>query len=90
MCPSPWRVPEQSDFDTLLSTTDVYDLIWAWGHGGSAKPSGVDAVNDAFYYWSKTKVTEEGNNVYYLFHYYSNSGVYFQGSFHGYQVRCVK
>jgi hypothetical protein len=88
LCPSPWRVPTQSDFSTLVNNTNYSTLINAWGYGGYAQGSSMSNTSFA-YYWSST---QNGTNyAYYLFYF---SGDLFVSSnaykYFGFQVRCVK
>jgi hypothetical protein len=89
LCPSPWRVPTQSDFSTLVSNTDYSTVISAWGYGGLAIGSFMDVVNWYAYYWSST---EFSSIIAYRLGY--NRGgyldVYGVNKYIGLQVRCVK
>jgi uncharacterized protein (TIGR02145 family) len=92
LCPSPWRVPTQSDFSALVSAlggSSAYQtLIDAWGLGGYAFGSIMNDVSTGAYYWSST---EDDTNAYYLT--YLSSYVYpqnYAGKYNGFQVRCVK
>ena len=89
MYPAPWRVPSQSDFNTLVGNASQNDLISAWGYGGFADGSSMSYVSLLAYYWSST---ENGSNYAYLLFYYS--GYLGVGNdvdkYTGFQVRCVK
>jgi hypothetical protein len=87
LCPSPWRVPTQSDFNALVSKTTYRKLIPRWDYGGYALGSSLHDVNSGAYYWSSTQdyglmahlsYGEGGMHV----DYYSRGN--------GFQVRCVK
>jgi hypothetical protein len=92
LCPSPWRVPTESDFSTLISdTTITYStLIDAWGYGGYALGTSLFEVDTDAFYWSSTA---NGTNYAY------NLGLDRSGNldlasgnhkYYGFQVRCVK
>jgi hypothetical protein len=52
MCSSPWRVPTQSDFDTLVSATDGSTLTSAsWGYGRT----NFQGFSYGALYWSSTE-----------------------------------
>ncbi|MDR3180318.1 MAG: hypothetical protein LBT61_00100 [Prevotellaceae bacterium] len=88
LCPTPWRVPSESDFNTLVSNTDYSALIAAWGYGGSAYGNEMDDVNTGAYYWSSM---ESGAFTASDLSYY-NGGLYVgsHSKRQGFQVRCVK
>jgi hypothetical protein len=88
MCPSPWRLPSQSDFNTLVSNTNYSTLISAWGYGGYCTSSGSLYYQGSYaYYWSST---EDDSNFAYSLDYYSGSlYVYYNNKYYGFQVRCV-
>jgi hypothetical protein len=92
MCPSPWRVPTPSDFDTLVSATDAATLINAWGYGGYAFIDGMWFAGVQACYWSSMQV-ENRQFAYYLY-YDSDSQnattLSNMGKYQGMQVRCVK
>jgi hypothetical protein len=92
MCPSPWRVPARSDFNTLVGNTTYAALSSAWGFGGTTN-GGMFSINEdvGAFYWSTTRYDDSA--VYYL-HYHSywrdlevdNDTIWDN---YGYQVRCV-
>jgi hypothetical protein len=87
LCPSPWRVPSQDDFNTLVSNTTSSTLDSDWGLGGYANGSAMSSVDSQARYWSSTEVNT--NNAYNL--YYSGGlGVNYTLKYYGFQVRCVK
>jgi uncharacterized protein (TIGR02145 family) len=96
LCPSPWKVPASSDFNTLISdlggnTQNARDaLIAAWVYGGYANSTSVSNTGSQARYWSSTQYNS--GTAYYL--YFDSSGnVSPQNSinkYYGYQVRCVK
>jgi uncharacterized protein (TIGR02145 family) len=92
LCPSPWRVPAQSDFSTLVSALEgssgYQTLINEWGYGGFFGGFSIANTGGA-YHWS---ATEHSNvDAYYLE--YSSSTIrlqYYYGKYSGMQVRCVR
>jgi hypothetical protein len=88
LCPSPWRVPTQSDFNALVSNTNDSAMIGAWGYGGLTQGSSMSSVSSAAYYWSSTAGGTYG--AYYLR--YASDYLYVQNYVKnfGYQVRCVR
>jgi uncharacterized protein (TIGR02145 family) len=100
LCPSPWRVPLQSDFGTLVSTLggntqSARDaLIAAWGFTGYALGNSVYKESDGTTYWSATGY--DGDEAYTLSYvgYYAY-GLYINPQsidlmYYGFPVRCVK
>jgi hypothetical protein len=87
LCPAPWRVPTQSDFETLLHNTTI-DTFRNWGANGFAKGSFMLDIGLA-YYWSTTEYT---NTTYAYSLYYGGSTPHVGKSNKnfGFQVRCVK
>jgi hypothetical protein len=88
MCPSPWRLPSVTDFNTLASATDATTLIDAWGFGGAAEGSDMRNVDFTASYWSATEYTIYC--PYYLG--YLSGHVYPEAAankYYGMQVRCV-
>jgi hypothetical protein len=85
LCPSPWRVPSQSDFNTLVSNTDYTALVSEWGYGGQTNM--VNTAMDAYYWSSTQRTTDTAYRLFYLSGYLTvaNSNKYY-----GFQVRCVK
>jgi uncharacterized protein (TIGR02145 family) len=94
LCPSPWRVPSQSDFSTLVSNlggnnqTARDAIIAAWGYGGYAQGSSMGTVDSGAYYWSSTE--NSTTNAYNLYYGSSNLNMLFNTKYNGFQVRCVK
>jgi uncharacterized protein (TIGR02145 family) len=89
LCPSPWRVPTESDFNTLVSNTTYSTLISAWDYGGDAQGSSMSGVDSQANYWSSTQ--SDMDNAYYLYYYSDNLSVNNNaGRYYGMQVRCVK
>ncbi|MDR3350223.1 MAG: hypothetical protein LBN98_01075, partial [Prevotellaceae bacterium] len=89
MCPSPWRVPSQSDFNALAGATNGATLVSEWGLGGYADGSDVFDVDSIAYYWSSTE--RDTNSAYFLAYYNSNYMlVAYYTKRYGLQVRCVK
>jgi uncharacterized protein (TIGR02145 family) len=90
-CPDPWRLPTQSDFDTLDSNiTSPTTLVSDWGYGGGAQGSSMLNVSTAAYYWSSTEFSSGGDSAYYLLYYSSDLRVFGTNKYDGLQVRCVK
>jgi hypothetical protein len=91
LCPSPWRVPTQSDFLALADAAKAFELISAWGYGGYANGSGMNTGEYANY-WSSTELSGGSSNAYYL--YFDTGGrvvpQYTHNKCNGLQVRCVK
>jgi hypothetical protein len=91
LCPSPWRMPTEQDFNTLASDTTYSDLVDAWGYGGYAHDGFVTTVSTYAYYWSSTVYSSDTNHAYYL--YYSSDGLgvdNYRAKRYGFRVRCVK
>jgi hypothetical protein len=87
LCPSPWRVPSQTDFNTLVNATNRTTLIAAWGYGGFASGSSVTGVNSGTPYWSTSECVD-----YYAYALLTASGslsVACYYPYYGLQVRCV-
>jgi hypothetical protein len=92
LCPSPWRVPSQSDFLALAGATDVATLISEWGLGGriNTTSGGMDFADYGFY-WSIAGTTNPSQAISLTFS--MNDGVNsaaWSPRKHGFQVRCVK
>jgi hypothetical protein len=92
LCPSPWRVPSQSDIASLADNTTPYALTEAWEgpYGDVCKFEGNPGISGGNpYYWSSTE--HNSSFAYYLYHncesvehqsyYYKNTG---------WRVRCVR
>jgi uncharacterized protein (TIGR02145 family) len=97
LCPSPWRMPSESDFSTLVSnlggnTQSARDaIIAAWGYGGYAigSSSSVINVSTLAYYWSSTVASSNTNNAYIMYYTSLNLTVDNTAKYLGFQVRCV-
>jgi uncharacterized protein (TIGR02145 family) len=88
LCPSPWRVPSLSDFNTLVNNTNSWTLASAWGYGGYAYFDIMGIVNSAATYWSSSEY--DSSYAYYLNYDNSVLGVDYASKPSGFQVRCVK
>jgi uncharacterized protein YbdZ (MbtH family) len=88
LCPSPWQVPSQSDFNALVSATNYSTLFSEWGYGGFAYGGSMNDVSTSAYYWSSTQI--DSNRAYYLNYASGNLGVTSNIKNFGFQVRCVK
>jgi hypothetical protein len=89
LCPSPWKVPEQSDFNALVDATNYSTLFSEWGgYGGYASGSTVTYMSTYGRYWSSTEDSTPYAN--YLDYRNGNLFVYYNYKYVGYQVRCVK
>jgi hypothetical protein len=91
LCPSPWRVPTESDLETLFDVTDYTTLISAWGNsfGGYCSNNGslyMQGKNTS--YWSSTEYSDYIYNLYYDSS--GNLGYSFGIKSYGSQVRCVR
>jgi hypothetical protein len=88
LCLSPWRVPTQADYNTLVSCTNYSTLISAWGIPGHAYGSSVYDGGVYADYWSST---EDGSTRAYSLRYSSGSlAVSYANRYYGFQVRCVR
>lgn len=96
LCPSPWRVPTEADFKTLVAdlrgNTNVKSKIAAvraaWGTGGFAY-DGYDILSETTAnYWSSTETGRRGASQLYIWS--SETNETFQNKDCGMQVRCVK
>jgi hypothetical protein len=88
LCPSPWRIPSQSDFDTFVNNTTRSDLVSAWGYGGAAYGGVVANTTFVAYYWSST--ASDSDKAYSFSYNSENLGVHSNNRLYGFQVRCVK
>jgi uncharacterized protein (TIGR02145 family) len=92
LCPSPWHVPTQSEFSTLVTCaggdneTGRSTMLNAWGAQGFVSEKSVLGT-DGGYYWSSS---EDGNKAYRLL--YSSNNMYVSSSskYYGEPVRCVR
>jgi hypothetical protein len=88
LCPSPWRIPSRSDFNTLVNCTTNSEIVSAWGIPGFYNSDGV-FVGNRTYFWSATM---NGTNYAYCLYY--NNGYDFRvedvPKLCGLQVRCVR
>jgi hypothetical protein len=80
LCPSPWRVPANTDFEGFVANSTAMDKINAWGLGGYASGSSVYAVNTHAYY--------KGTGQAWCWYGYDDADELYRSS--GMQVRCVK
>jgi hypothetical protein len=92
LCPSPWRVPDQSDFTALIDCTggtSSATLATSWqplpGYCGGSANWGVGAYAP---FWSATPTTE--TDTYVLQFGPGGSGITSYGKSYGLSVRCVK
>jgi hypothetical protein len=101
LCPSPWRIPTKSDFETLVNNANKTRLITAWGYGGRAASSSVLNVDSQANYWSTTweHVTDPldflagaVSGIYFLNYSRDFENLYVDLTLttDGFQVRCVK
>jgi hypothetical protein len=89
LCPAPWRVPEHSDFVTLMYNSDNHALVAAWVYGGNVRGKSVGSVETVGYYWSSTEIGK--NNAYYMYYISGGGrGHYRTDRAYGMQVRCVR
>jgi hypothetical protein len=93
MCPYPWRIPTQSDINTLLGNSTPAALISAWGFGGThSVGSTPSAENTHGGYWSSTVYPSNTDEAYRLGYFrldYDASLLTHSLKGHGYQARCV-
>jgi hypothetical protein len=91
LCPSPWRVPTESDFWILVSNTTYSTLHSAWDYGGLADGNPMCRVGSYATYWSST---ETGSGSAYNLGF--GTGGYFYPQYYyyhrcnGFQIRCIK
>jgi hypothetical protein len=88
LCPSPWRVPSENDYQILVLNTTLNTLINAWALSGYASGSSADNVGESAYYWSST---EDGTT--FAYDLYCDSGYLYvsnTGKDNGFRVRCVR
>jgi hypothetical protein len=93
MCPSPWRVPTKSDFETLLNNTDYTALSNAWGYYGDDRDAWMNNHDWTSYYWSSSKDESDPDPslyAYSLSRRYAPLCVNSDRIFIGLPVRCVK
>ncbi|MDR3350370.1 MAG: fibrobacter succinogenes major paralogous domain-containing protein, partial [Prevotellaceae bacterium] len=92
LCPSPWRVPSQSDFNALAGATDVATLVSEWGLGGRINASSNGMEFDSYgFYWSTVPNTYAPAYAYNLeFSSSSINPTADSSRKKGIQVRCVK
>jgi hypothetical protein len=89
MCPSPWRVPTQEDFVTLVNFDTDDQVPMLWGYGGYAGGSFYELGNENIYYWSSTVHSSNTNWAYYYW-YRGALAIEYPNKHLGMQVRCVK
>jgi hypothetical protein len=58
LCPSPWRVPTKSDFESLKTNPTVSLLFNDWGTGGEVVASGPSFVLIFAGYWSSVSKSD--------------------------------
>lgn len=89
MCPAPWRVPTNEDFDTLRKNTRK-GLSNGWGYGGRANANAMENVSLYGYYWSSTD--KSSLRAIYIYYGKDGMGMYVGPiqKYYGHQVRCVK
>jgi hypothetical protein len=88
LCPSPWRVPTQDDFNELVSCTNYSVLISQWGYGGYALESTISGESANAALWSTT-ISSTGT-AYLLFNESGQIRLLSLSKFYGIQVRCVQ
>ncbi|MDR0692604.1 MAG: hypothetical protein LBF69_06165 [Prevotellaceae bacterium] len=88
LCPSPWRVPTQEDFNTLVSHTDWSGLSNAWGSSGGYVWSGGPMLTGFAHYGSSTEYSAE--NAYELYYFVFTLEVQNSRKFRGRRIRCVR
>ncbi|MDR2361480.1 MAG: hypothetical protein LBD91_01990, partial [Prevotellaceae bacterium] len=90
LCPSPWRVPTLSDFNTLLSYTNAATLSSDWGLPGLALVD-IRYVGTYGRYWSSTGV---GDDPVYAYNLQQTRNVSVEvndtRTYFGFPVRCVR
>jgi hypothetical protein len=89
LCPSPWRVPNKEDMQTLVNNATTAILSSSWGYGGHASGNFITGLDSYGRYWSST----ESSTFYAYRLYYGSSGspsVNSVNKENGFQVRCVK
>jgi hypothetical protein len=90
LCPSPWRVPDESDLDALVLCAGLSGgaLASAWGLPGYAYSSAVTEVRTSGRFWASA----EASITHAASIYYDNTDRYlsYANKRLGYQVRCVK
>jgi hypothetical protein len=101
LCQSPWKVPTKEDAETLKNTGITPSALTdAWGFGGNANSTSVDAPIDmdalvaASMNWTSTSVNSGTNATYFGVVGWNNDTVevndWGSPAEHGFQVRCVK
>jgi hypothetical protein len=92
MCPSPWRVPTQTDLNTLRSNTTPSALASIWGYGGVLTGSTIDNESSRGYYWSSTESTSISIAAMHMQVISSDTYLYIGAMNKGFgaQVRCVR
>jgi hypothetical protein len=68
LCPSPWRVPTESDFDVLcnLSDDEQYAIWVSWGHGGALYAGNSWRWAESFL-WSRDRAPVASHQSIYMF-----------------------
>ncbi|MDR3185148.1 MAG: fibrobacter succinogenes major paralogous domain-containing protein, partial [Prevotellaceae bacterium] len=91
LCPSPWRVPSEADFETLIEAIDYdYETLvrgWDW-FGGSANCNRMDNVKGMANSWSSVGAGYVAVELLIVF----NKDIFTQNSSspYGDLVRCVR
>jgi hypothetical protein len=86
LCPSPWRVPTQSQIEALAGTTNIYSWIHEWDKAGFAYSGGMHEVGSIGSIWS----SKSGYRSTAFFSYEDEWASAKYGRVdHGRQVRCV-
>jgi uncharacterized lipoprotein NlpE involved in copper resistance len=88
LCPDPWRVPTEADFDELIANTTNKQLVNAWGLPGTAYGSYMQYAGSDCYIWSADKLHTYG--AYSVFFDNNNASTRSADKNYGFQVRCVR
>jgi hypothetical protein len=90
LCPSPWRVPSRTDFNTVIYYHTAATLQAIWPYNGYANGNGYYNYNTFGYYWTSTGI--DAQNAY-QFSYSTSDGRIItasDGRKYGFAVRCVR
>ncbi|MDR3133097.1 MAG: fibrobacter succinogenes major paralogous domain-containing protein [Prevotellaceae bacterium] len=88
LCPSPWRVPTQDDFNALVSCTNYSAIISKWGYGGLVNGSTISGESNYGYLWSSDSASTD--SAYFLLYYSGAMIIPSDAKTYGFQVRCVR